>query len=267
MQTIKCKDNTTIAYEVSGSGPALILVAAALASHHDAAGLANHLSAHFTVYNYDRRGRGQSSDTLPYAVDREIGDIEALIDHAGGKASLFGSSSGAVLALEAASKLGSKVDRLFLFEPPFVTNNSRPPVPAEYVARLNELIAADRRSDAVEYFMTAAVGVPAEFVGYMKADASWKSMEQMAHTLPYDGTIMGSTQSGKPLPANRSQVEAPTLIMTGENSESFLHVAAQELSELLENAKSLTLSGLDHSAVFAAPDAIANAIIEHIQNA
>lgn len=265
MKTIKSKDNTIIAYEVMGNGPAIILVAAAAASHEDAAGLAAHLAEHFTVYNYDRRGRGQSSDTLPYTVDREIEDIEALIDIAGGSAALFGSSSGSVLALEAASKLNHKVSQLYMFEPPFIVSDMRPAVPQEYVKHLNELTDAGKRGEAVEYFMTAAVGVPSEFLEFMKADPSWTKMEQMAHTLAYDGEIMGSTQSGKPLPVNRWHISVPTLVLAGENSEPFLHEAAKALTNLLKNSEYRALAGLDHGAVFTSPKELAQSITEFAQ--
>lgn len=265
MQTIFSKDGTKIAYDKKGNGQAIILVAAAAADHRDAAQLADQLANHFTVYNFDRRGRGQSSDAATYAPEREVEDIQAIIAAAGGKAYLFGSSSGAVLALDAASKLGGQVIKLFLYEPPFIINDSRSSVPADYVSRLNELIETDRRSDAVEYFMTAAVGIPAEFVEYMKADPSWKNMERMAHTLAYDGRIMGDTQSGNPLPTDRWQVNVPTAIMTGENSEPLFHDAAKALADLLPQAEHRLLAGQDHSAVVMAPESLASIIVDFLR--
>ncbi|SHE10748.1 Uncharacterized hydrolase SAV2581 [Chlamydia abortus] len=261
MKTIISKDGTRIAYQKQGNGPAIVLVSSAAADHRDAAGLAEQLADHFTVYNYDRRGRGQSSDTTPYAVEREIEDIEALIREAGGNASLFGSSSGAVLALDAANKLGNQVSKLYLYEPPFIINDSRKPVSAEYIDQLNKFVETGQRSEAVEYYMTEAVGIPTEYIEYMKADPSWKSMESMAHTLVYDGMIMGETQSGKPLPTGRWEGSVPTLVMTGENSESLFHDAAKALAELLPLAEHHTLSGQDHSAVMMAPGVLAQAII------
>ena len=263
MNTIISKDGTKIAYEKQGNGPALILVASALADHRDAAGLAERLADHYTVYNYDRRGRGQSSDTAPYAVQREVEDIEALIQEAGGSASLFGSSSGAVLALEASSRLGEQVTKLYLYEPPFIIDDSRKPVPTEYVQHLNNLIEAGQRSEAVEYFMSKALGIPAEYIGYMKADPSWNSMEDLSHTLAYDGMIMGDTQSGQPLPADRWEASIPTLILTGENSEPLFHDAAGALAKLLPRAELFTLREQDHSAVMMAPDVLAKAIVDY----
>ncbi|MDT9724878.1 alpha/beta hydrolase [Xylanibacillus composti] len=265
MNAITSKDSTSIAYVKQGSGPALILVSAAASDHHDAAKLAELLAAHYTVYNYDRRGRGQSTDAGAYTVEREVEDIEALIELAGGTASLFGSSSGAVLALEAAHALGDKVSKLFLYEPPFIVNEGRAPVPNDYVSRLEALIQSGKRSEAVEYFMTAAVGVPQEFLEFMKADASWKSMESMAHTLAYDGRIMRDTQSGKPLPQGRWKVEAPALVITGENSEAFFQDAAQALVDQLPRGEHLKLAGQDHAAVVMAPDALAEVMLEFAQ--
>lgn len=262
MNTIISKDGTKIAYEKQGNGLAVILVSSAAADHKDAEQLAEELSKHFTVYNYDRRGRGQSTDASEYAVEREVEDIEALIVEAGGNSLLFGNSSGAVLALEAASKLGNKIANLFLYEPPFIIDNSRPRVPAEYVQHLNELIGEGRRSDAVEYFMSKALGIPSEYLGHMQADSSWKVMENLAHTLAYDGMIMGETQSGKPLPTNRWDVNVPTTIMIGENSEPYFHEAAKSLAELLPLAIYETLSGQDHSAVMMAPNVLANAVVK-----
>lgn len=262
METVISKDGTQIAYKKQGSGPALIMVSSAAADHQDASQLAEHLTAQFTVYNYDRRGRGQSSDTAPYDVEREVEDIEVLIEVAGGKACLFGSSSGAVLALEAANLLGNRVTKLYLYEPPFIINDSRKPVPVDYVQQLNSLIEAGKRSDAVEYFASEALGIPGEFIGYMKADPSWNKMESLAHTLAYDGLIMGTTQSGKPLPASRWIINAPTLIMTGENSEPLFHDAARALVELLPKAEIHTLAGQDHSAVIMAPDVLAKAVAD-----
>ncbi|MFF2890079.1 alpha/beta fold hydrolase [Paenibacillus sp. NPDC057967] len=262
METVTSKDGTQIAYTKQGTGPALILVSSAAADHQDASQLAEHLSVHYTVYNYDRRGRGRSTDTAPYAVAREVEDIEALIEVAGGQACLFGSSSGAVLALETANLLGNRIASLYLYEPPFIINDSRKPVPGDYVKHLNSLIEAGNRSEAVEYFASEALGIPGEYIGYMKADSSWNKMESLAHTLAYDGLIMGTTQSGNPLPANRWNISIPTLIMTGENSEPLFHDAAGALVNQLPKAAIHSLAGQDHSAVMMAPDGLAKAVFD-----
>jgi pimeloyl-ACP methyl ester carboxylesterase len=232
------------------------------------------LSQHFTVIDYDRRGRGDSGDTPPYAVQREVEDIEALIDAAGGSAFLYGLSSGAVLALEAASKLPHKVKKLALYEPPFIIDDSRPPVPKDYVEQLNAAIAAGRPGDAVEIFMTKAILIPPEFVAQMRntpmsqlfgddtgmKPPEWADMEKVAHTLAYDGMVMGDTMSGKPLPPKKWFANsAPTLVITGGNSEAFFHDGAQSLVNDLPHAQHRILDGQDHAV---SPVALAPVLIE-----
>lgn len=257
------KDGTKIAFDLAGKGPALIVVASALAGRSDAKRFAEFLAQHFIVINYDRRGRGDSGDTKPYAVQREVEDIEALIDSAGGSAFVFGSSSGAVLALEAASKLPAKVKKLALYEPPFIVDDSRPRVPADFVKQVTEFVAAGRRGDAIEYFMTKGVGVRAEFVAQMRNMPMWAGMETLAHTLAYDGAIMGDTQSGKPLPSKRwASATVPTLVMHGGASDRWLRNASAALAGILHKAKQRTLDGQDHSAVFTNPEAVAAALVE-----
>jgi pimeloyl-ACP methyl ester carboxylesterase len=268
---VTSKDGTTIAFEQSGSGPALILVTGALGVRSDPM-LAALLEPYFTVYNYDRRGRGDSGDTPPYAVQREVEDIEALIDEAGGSAFLYGLSSGAVLGLEAASKLPAKVKKLAMYEPPFIIDDSRPPVPEDYVQRLDEAIAAGRPGDAVEIFMTEAILLPAEFVAQMRhvpvdelfdsemKPPEWAEMEQVAHTLAYDGAIMGDTMSGRPLPARKwASATSPTLVITGGNSETFFHDGAKALVENLPSAQHYVLEGQDHAV---APSVLAPVLVE-----
>lgn len=263
VKSVTSKDGTAIAYEQSGEGPVVILVAGALSGRSSGTRLAALLAPHFTVINYDRRGRGDSGDTQPYAVEREVEDIEALIDEAGGSAFVFGSSSGAVLALEAASKLPAKVKKAALFEPPFVVVDSRPRVPADFVKHVTELVSSGRRSQAVEYFMIDAVGVPAEFVAQMKQAPMWPGMEKLAHTLAYDGAVMGDTQAGKPLPARRwASATMPVLVMDGGNSDAWLQHSAQALADILPNAKYRTLEGQDHSAAFTAPQVFVPVLVE-----
>src|SRR6266568_6974542 len=230
MRTVISKDGTAIAFDQSGIGPALILVAGATATRVAEAALSAHLAPYFTVFAYDRRGRGDSGDTARYAVEREVEDIEALINEAGGSAFVFGHSSGAVLALEAARLLKSKIEKLAIYEPPFIIDDSRPPVPQDYVAHLNELVSSGRRGDAVAYFMTRAVGVPAVEVAQMRKAPMWPAFEAVAHTMAYDGTIMGDTTSGSPLPIRKwANVLVPTLVMDGGESPAFMHHGAQAL--------------------------------------
>jgi pimeloyl-ACP methyl ester carboxylesterase len=247
MRTVISKDSTPIAFDKSGHGPAIILVAGATATRLAEASLAASLAAQFTVFAYDRRGRGGSGDTALYAVEREVEDIDALITEAGGSAFVFGHSSGAVLALEAARLLGGRIEKLAIYEPPFIIDDSRPPVPQDYVPHLNRLIAEGRRSEAVEYFMTDAMLVPAEMVAQMRNTPMWPQIEAVAHTIPYDGTIMGDTMSGNPSTLRKwASVTVPTLVMVGGASPTFFHHGAQALVDILPNAKSRVLAGQDH---------------------
>ena len=195
------------------------------------------LASQFTVFAYDRRGRGDSGDTTPYAVEREVEDIDALITEAGGSAFVFGHSSGAVLALEAARLLKGRIEKLAMYEPPFIIDDSRPPIPQDYVPHLNKLIAEGRRSEAVEYFMIDAMLVPAEMVAQMRSTPMWPQIEAVAHTIPYDGAIMGDTMSGNPATLKKwASVTVPTLVMVGGASPAFFHNGAQTLVDILPNA-------------------------------
>ena len=255
------KDGTIIAYEQTGTGPVVVLVAAALADRGGTRRLAGHLAEHFTVINYDRRGRGKSTDTQPYAPEREVEDIEALIDASGGAAFLFGSSSGSVLALDAASKLGSKIKRLFIYEPPFIVDDSRPPMPDDLIHQVSDLTSAGRRNDAVKLFFTKGMGIPGPAVALMRLFMpGWSKMAGMSHTLRYDLSLLAGTQTGKPLPAGRwAAVTAPILVEVGSKSEAFFHHGAESLARTLPNAHYLSLEGRDHSAVLLAPKALATA--------
>jgi pimeloyl-ACP methyl ester carboxylesterase len=260
MQTVRSQDGTTITYDRIGDGPPVILVTAALGTRgFDPLSPARQLAARFTAISYDRRGRGDSGDTPPYAVEREVEDIAALVEAVGGTAFAYGISSGAVLALEAANRLPG-ITKVAMYEPPFIIDDSRPPLPADYVPRLNELIAAGRRGEAVELLMTVAIGVPAEYLGPMRADPSWAGMEAVAHTIAYDGMVVGETMSGKPLPADRwTSVAASTLVIAGSNSEPFFHSGARALADLLPGARFRSLEGQDHAV---SPDALAPVLIE-----
>jgi pimeloyl-ACP methyl ester carboxylesterase len=247
MSTARSSDGTAIAYEASGEGPPLVLVDGALC--HRAFGpsrpLAAELADRFTVYTYDRRGRGDSDDTAPYAVEREVEDLEAVIAAAGGSAHVYGISSGAVLALDAA-RHGAGIASLALYEPPFIVDDSRPPMPADYMSRLEQLIGADRRGDAVRLFM-GHVGVPAAFVALMRLMPAWRKLKAVAHTLRYDAAVIGTTQSGAPLPADRwAEVTVPTLVVTGSKSEPWMHRGGEQLADVLPDAEHTVLDGQNH---------------------
>lgn len=256
-ECVRSKDGTAIAYDKLGKGPPLVLVGPALSERSASKPFAALLAAKFTVFNYDRRGRGDSGDSKTYAVEREIEDLEAVIEKAGGSAFVFGSSSGAALTLEASNKLGGKVKAQILFEPPYIVDASRPPIPEAFVKKVDALLAENRRGDVVAAFMIEGIGVPEEMLAMMKQSPMWAGMEKRAHTLPYDLRIVAGLQSGKPLPAGRwSAVTARTLVLEGEKSDAFLRNAARAVSEALPGSKLETLRGQDHSAVFTAAQSL-----------
>src|SRR5215207_7139059 len=247
MNTARSTDGTAIAYQTCGEGPPLILVDGALCYREmgPSRALADVLSEHFTVIRYDRRGRGESTDTAPYSVEREIDDLAALIAAAGGSAYVCGLSSGAVLALDAAAR-GLPITALALYEPPFIVDDTRPPAPDDYVEQLNTLVASNRRADAVRLFMRH-VGMPAPLVSLMRFMPAWRKLKRVAHTLPYDGEIMGDTQLGRPLPASRwPGTKVKTLVVVGGKSPAFFHNGTTMLAELLPHAEHRVLDGQTH---------------------
>jgi pimeloyl-ACP methyl ester carboxylesterase len=178
----------------------------------------------------------------------------------GGSAFVYGISSGAVLALEAANKLPGKIKKLALYEPPFIVDDSRPPLPHDYVQQLDAATVAGRPGDAVDIFMLKALGLPEEWVAPMRSDPMWAELEKVAHTIAYDGRIMGDTMSGKPLPPKRwASATMPTLVMVGGNSEPFFHSGAQALVENLPNAQFRALEGQDHAV---ASEALVPVLVE-----
>src|SRR6266849_6329359 len=192
-KTVLSKDGTAIAFDRIGNGPPVILVDPALCDRGmgQSAQLAQLLAPHFTVFTYDRRGRGQSGDTTPYAVAREVEDIAALLGEAGGSAFVWGTSSGAVLAMEAANRL-SGIKKLALYEAPFIVDDGRSTTESDWV-RIGEAVAADRRSDAVKLFLKS-VGAPAFLIALMRLMPMWSKLKAIAHTLPYVGAIVRDNQ-------------------------------------------------------------------------
>lgn len=247
MSTLISKDGTRIAFDQAGTGEPLILVDGALCYRvfGPSSALAELLKDYFTVFTYDRRGRGESSDSATYAVEREIEDLEALIDAAGGSAYVYGASSGAALALEAANALPS-IQKLALYEAPFIVDDSLPPRPDDLLPRMQALVAEDRRGDAVKLFMKT-VGVPGIFIFMMRVMPMWSKLKSVAHTLPYDFTILEGLGSGQPLPADRwSSVAMPALVMDGGKSPTWMRNAMRALGNTLPNAQYLTLEGQTH---------------------
>jgi pimeloyl-ACP methyl ester carboxylesterase len=241
MDTVTSKDGTTIAFDRLGDGAPVILVSGASVDRQSNAPLAENLAGQFAVFNYDRRGRGASGDTPPYAVEREVEDIDAVIAAAGGSAHLYGSSSGAALALEAAAS-GLSITKLALWEPPFILDESRRP-PADQVEQYEKMIAEGRRGDAAEYFMTKVVGLPPEFAAQARTQPWWAAQEAIAHTLAYDARIMGDGS----LPTRRAAaVKAPTLVIAGGADFPWMRDTAQALADAIPSGQYLALDGQGH---------------------
>jgi pimeloyl-ACP methyl ester carboxylesterase len=242
MDKVRSSDGTTIAFDRLGAGPSVILVSGASTARGIHAQLAELLAGQFTAYNYDRRGRGDSDDTPPYAIQREVEDLDAVITEAGGAAAVFGNSSGAVLALHAAAA-GLPVTKLALWEPPFMIDPDAPRRQQEYVAQLTQLLGAGRRGDAIALFMRT-VGLPEEMIAGMRNAPMWPDMEAIAPTLAYDATIMGDSMVPTALV---SSVTAPTLVLDGSGTGPWAANSAQALTATLPNPQRRTLEGQNHN--------------------
>jgi pimeloyl-ACP methyl ester carboxylesterase len=259
MKTVQSADGTTIAFDQLGKGPALILVGGALeqrAMDSETAQLAPLLAEHFTVLHYDRRGRGDSTDTQPYAVEREIEDIDALITEAGGLAFVFGISSGAALAMEAAIKLGDKVKKLAMYEAPYNDDEAARQAWKVYRKQLAEVLAQGRRGDALALFMLL-VGMPADHLEAVRHHPMWPMWEAVAPTLAYDAAVMGEDAS---VPTEKAaSVTVPALVMDGGASYPFMHVTALALAKAMPHAQHRTLEGQTHEV---APQVLAPVLVE-----
>jgi pimeloyl-ACP methyl ester carboxylesterase len=258
MDKVISKDGTPIAYEKSGSGPALILVDGALCSRQfgPMPKLAPLLAQRFTVFIYDRRGRGDSGDTQPYAKERELEDIDALIQAAGGSAFLVGLSSGGALALEAAAS-GRNISKLVAYEPPYVAAHDAHHAKAHHEAQLKRLLAEGRRGQAVKYFMRDMVGAPWFAVVMMQLMRGvWKKLEAVAHTLPHDANILGDFT----VPKERlASIQVPSLIMYGGKTDAKLKTAAETVAGIVPRARRRTLEGQTHNVD---PKVLTPAVVE-----
>jgi pimeloyl-ACP methyl ester carboxylesterase len=246
MDSVSSPDGTTIGYDEVGDGPALMLVDGALSVHSSGgkSELATLLAPHFRVYGYDRRGRGRSGDTLPYAVAREIEDIDALIDRAGGSAFLYGHSSGATLAMQAAVQLRGRVSKIGMYEPPHNDDPDAQKSWSEYLRKLELALADGRRGDAVALFMRF-VGTPEDQVGRMRQMPFWPSLEAVAPTLAYDHAgIIGARWSAPTDLATR--VSIPALVLAGDASLPFMPHTARALSRALPHGQLRILPGQTH---------------------
>ena len=243
MEKVTSNDGTKIAYDMTGKGPALILVLGALNSRKSGAKLAKLLAARFTVISYDRRGRGNSTDTAPYSPQCEVEDIEALIGEVGEPVCLYGHSSGAALALEAAIKLRKKIGKLAIYEVPYTLDKNARKAANEYHKALKMLLAAGRKDDAVALFVRS-VGVSDKQIQAMKRMPMWKGLEKLAPTLAYDSEVLGK---GHALPAARlSHITIPTLVMHGGAGAPFMRDVAREISEAIPQAQLRTLARQTH---------------------
>ena len=250
MHTVTSQDGSTIAYDRYGSGPVVILVGGALSqrSFKKMEELARLLSERCTVINYDRRGRGDSTEAGPFSVEREIDDIAALIEAEGGSASLWGWSSGGALALRAAAAdIG--VERVSVYEVPFMVDPDAGLPTPDYSERLDELVAADDRGGAVRHFMRNAIGIPAPFVALMRLMPMWRQLKAVAHTLPFDWAALGEhTMYGAPLdPDEWSAVRVPALVVYGGKSPAKLQDGSRALAEVLPNSALRELEGMTHN--------------------
>jgi pimeloyl-ACP methyl ester carboxylesterase len=257
METATSADGTRLAFDRFGAGPPIIMVVGAFNTRATTEPLARALERDFTVLNYDRRGRGDSGDTAPYSVEREIDDIDALIAAAGGSASVFGYSSGANLTLQAAAR-GLAITHLALYEPPFRPDDSYPALRTDLADRIAALVAAGRRGDAVELYQTEAVQIPPEIVAQIRHAPFWPGLEAIAHTLAYDATIIGDLS----LPTEMlASITTPALIITGDQSPPFIRAAAQAVAGALSNGRLRVLAGESHDIK---PDATAPVLKEFL---
>jgi pimeloyl-ACP methyl ester carboxylesterase len=246
------KDGTRIAFEKVGQGPALVIVGGALAHRQGGQPLAGKLIERFTVYMYDRRGRGESGDTKPYAVDREIEDLGAVIEQAGNKAYLYGVSSGAALTLQSAAKLGpAKVPKLAIYDAPYGQTERDF---KEQKDRIDQLVQTGKPGDAATFFFSA-IGTPPPALEKIKQSPEWEGMKKMDFTLTYDYAVLGNGS----VPDAVKLITSPTLVMVGEKSMGFMHQSADHIAELVPNAERKTIKGQAHAA---APETMAPVLIE-----
>ncbi|MET0790320.1 MAG: alpha/beta hydrolase [Polyangiaceae bacterium] len=251
-------DGTRIAFESAGKGPPLILVGGAFCDRKARASgtpLAALLAPHFTVFSYDRRGRGDSADTPDWAIEREVEDLAALIREAGGSAFEYGISSGALLGLTAAVRQLA-IPKLALYEPPLLLDASRAKQFDDLAEQLQGHAAAGRRSEAAELFLTRVVQVPAPAVAQMKQAPLWRGLESLAHTLSYDVRI---TALGPALLDRAPLVRAATLALCGTACPPWMHDAIRALSEAIPAGSQRVLEGQTHDVD---PQVLTGALLE-----
>jgi pimeloyl-ACP methyl ester carboxylesterase len=264
MHTVTSSDGTRIAYDSYGEGPAVILVGGALGYRKFAKfeQIAAALSEHCTVINYDRRGRGDSGEAGPVSVQREVDDIAALIDAAGGRASLWGWSSGGAVALRAAAAdIG--VEKLMVYETPFKTDPDAKYPADDYGQRLERIIATGDRTAAAKHFMRNGVGIPAPIVAVMSLMPMFKRFAVNGHTLMFDYDALGDhNMHGSPLRADEwATVTCPTLVAYGAKTAAGLRHASHQLADVLPNATLRELPGQNHNI---SPSALVPVLAEFV---
>jgi pimeloyl-ACP methyl ester carboxylesterase len=242
MQIVHSVDGTALAYERAGEGPVLVIVNGGLADRTAGTALAEHLEPSFTVVRYDRRGRGESGDADEYEPQREVDDLAAIIDASGGLAHVYGHSSGEMLALRAATR-DLPIDRLALYEPPFVASADAPRIPAGLVDELQDLLARGERAAAVVRFLVASVGVAPDAAEQIRDhDPAFPKLVAMANTLPYEAILAGDQQ----IPTSVTSVRAPTLVLSGGDSAPWMQESAQALAARIAGARHHTIEGQGH---------------------
>ncbi|MGW7280324.1 alpha/beta fold hydrolase [Streptomyces sp. NPDC054844] len=235
------RDGTRIAYERTGQGPAVVLVSGAMSTGATVAPLAAELSARLDVTVYDRRGRGASGDTEPYAVEREVEDLAALIEAVGGEVSLYGVSSGGALALRAAAS-GLPVRRVAVYEVPYAMDDAAARAAAEYTERLAEALGQGRRGDAVELFLRFT-GLGEEMIEGARQSPMWAGLESVAPSLAYDDAVMGDSRVPR---SGLASVTAPLLALAGGASDAWWHEAARAIAEAAPGGTYGTVAGQTH---------------------
>lgn len=256
METVTSADGTTIAFDQIGNGTPLVLVAGASCDRRVDAAIAQGLAEHFTVLNYDRRGRGDSTDTAPYAVEREVEDLEVLLAAAGGTAVVVGLSSGGGLAAHAAAS-GLPISHLVMWEPPYRTDAEGQRAAREYTERLTALLAEGRRGDAVELFM-GMVGLPPEMIAGMRHSPYWATGEALAPTLAYDAAVMGD--GGIP-DQTFARIATPTVVLAGGASPEWFRDSAKAAVAAIPGATCDVLAGQTHDV---APEVLATAVRDFV---
>ncbi|MEU9376952.1 alpha/beta hydrolase [Streptomyces sp. NPDC048255] len=256
MRKVVSRDGTTIAYEQAGEGPPIVLLGGGFRDHTAFDTLVPELSGHCTVYAYDRRGRGQSGDSPAYAVEREIEDLAAVVEEAGGNPVVFGGSSGAILALEA-MMAGVPMRKLALLEPPYRVEGFRKPE-EPFADKLQALLDQEKRGEAVEYFLAEHVGFPPEWIADWKASPMWASNEVLAHTLPYDTQVMGDGR----IPVERlARTEVETLLINSNATSDWLLTATAATAAALPAGRRLELPGVWHRVL---PEVLGPVLVEYV---